>query len=81
MRPELDGLHDQHFDVIIFGGGINGASSAYQLTAAGYKTLLVEKADFGSGASSRSSRLLHCGLMYLAPYDSFGAMLLHPGHV
>jgi len=81
MRPALTDLQEQNFDVAIVGGGINGASAAHHLATAGYKILLVDKADFGSGASSRSSRLLHCGLMYLAPYDSIGRILLHPGHL
>lgn len=61
---ELDGLE---VDVLIIGGGINGCSTAQHLAAEGYKVLLVEKNDFASAASSRSSRILHCGLRYLAP--------------
>jgi glycerol-3-phosphate dehydrogenase len=81
VRQPLHDLANERFDVAVIGGGINGASSAYHLAAAGYKVLVVEQWDFGAGASSRSSRLLHCGLMYLAPYDSYWKMLRHPGHV
>ncbi|GHC68025.1 FAD-dependent oxidoreductase [Limoniibacter endophyticus] len=54
----------EQFEVIVIGGGINGTSAARELSAAGYKILLVEKDDLASGASSRSSRILHCGLRY-----------------
>jgi glycerol-3-phosphate dehydrogenase len=63
----LSSLRGAVFDVAVIGGGINGASAAQQLAAAGYRTLIVEKGDFGSGSTARSSRLLHCGLRYLAP--------------
>lgn len=52
------------FDVAVIGGGINGTSAARELSAAGYRVLLAEKADLANGASSRSSRILHCGLRY-----------------
>ncbi|MGY2049682.1 FAD-dependent oxidoreductase [Methylobacterium sp. JK268] len=52
------------YDVVVIGGGINGTSAARELTAAGYKVLLAEKSDLAAGASSRSSRILHCGLRY-----------------
>ncbi|MGI9385864.1 MAG: FAD-dependent oxidoreductase [Methyloligellaceae bacterium] len=61
---ELDGVK---VDVLIVGGGINGCSTAQHLAAEGYDVLLVEKGDFASAASSRSSRIVHCGLRYLAP--------------
>lgn len=59
----LDGAH---YDVAIIGGGINGASAAQHLSAAGYRVLVIEQGDFADGATSRSSRLLHCGLRHLA---------------
>ncbi len=68
-RIALSELKGQNFDVVLIGGGVNGASVANHLAAEGYSTLVVEKGDFGSGASSRSSRLLHCGLAGLAPPD------------
>jgi glycerol-3-phosphate dehydrogenase len=78
MRPRLAELDDGRFDVIVIGGGINGASTAQHLAAAGYSALIVDKGDFGSGASSRSSRLLHCGLRYLAPGRSILDFVRHP---
>jgi glycerol-3-phosphate dehydrogenase len=61
-------LGDRHspFDVLIIGGGIVGAGVARDAAMRGLRTLLVEQADFASGTSSRSSRLLHGGLRYLA---------------
>jgi glycerol-3-phosphate dehydrogenase len=69
------------YDVVIVGAGINGASAAQHLAAAGYRILLVERHDFGSGSSSRSSRLLHCGLRYLAPGRSILDFLWHPSRL
>lgn len=60
----MEAAQDESYDVIVIGGGINGTSAARELCAAGYKALLVEKGDFANGASSRSSRILHCGLRY-----------------
>ncbi len=76
--PSLTNLADRHFDAVVVGAGVNGVSSAVHLAAAGYSVLLVEKGDFGSGSSSRSSRLLHCGLRYLAPGGSMWDFALHP---
>jgi len=56
---------DQPWDLIIIGGGITGAGVLRQAVQAGLKTLLVEAHDFGSGTSSRSSKLVHGGLRYL----------------
>ena len=74
----LDGMH---FDVAIIGAGINGASAAQHLSAAGYRVLVVDQGDFADGATSRSSRLLHCGLRHLASGSNFWKTLLHPGHL
>ena len=63
-RRALADLEARNFDIIIIGAGINGASCAQHLTAAGYSVLLVDKADFRSGSTSRSTRMLHCGLRY-----------------
>ena len=62
----LDGLKEQHFDLLVVGGGIVGAGVARDAALRGLSTLLVDKSDFASGTSSRSSRLLHGGLRYLA---------------
>lgn len=67
MRTKISTLNGRKFDVAVIGGGVNGASAAQHLAAAGYSVLLAEKGDFATGSSSRSSRLIHCGLRYLAP--------------
>jgi glycerol-3-phosphate dehydrogenase len=54
------------FDLLVIGGGIVGAGVARDAATRGLRTLLVEQSDFASGTSSRSSRLLHGGLRYLA---------------
>ena len=64
MRPDLKSLDGAGFDVVVIGAGINGANSAQCLSAAGYSVLLIDKGDFGSGSTSRSTRMLHCGLRY-----------------
>ncbi len=56
---------DQDWDVLIIGGGITGAGILRQCTRVGLRAVLVEAADFASGTSSRSSKLVHGGLRYL----------------
>ncbi len=53
------------WDVIIIGGGASGLGSAVDAAARGYRTLLLEQADFGQGTSSRSTKLVHGGVRYL----------------
>lgn len=57
---------DTSWDVIIIGGGVTGAGILRLLAPLGVKVLLVERADFSSGTSSRSTKLVHGGLRYLA---------------
>ena len=52
-------------DVLIVGGGINGAGLLRELALNGIDALLVDKADFAAGATSASSRMIHGGLRYL----------------
>jgi glycerol-3-phosphate dehydrogenase len=61
-RPSLEG---QHFHVVVIGGGINGVAIARECARGGKRTLLVEQNDFGSGVTSRSTRVIHGGLRYL----------------
>ncbi len=74
----LSQLDQSHFDIAIVGAGINGASAAQHLCAAGYSVLVVDQDDFANGATSRSSRLLHCGLRHLASGSGFWRTLLRP---
>ena len=77
-RCELSELSDTEYDVIVVGAGINGAGVAQQLVAAGYRVLIIDKGDFAGGATSKSSRILHCGLRYLAPGKSIWDFVFHP---
>jgi len=56
------------FDVIVVGGGITGAGIALDAATRGLKVALIEKGDFASGTSCRSTKLVHGGLRYLAQY-------------
>src|SRR5438477_8262637 len=53
------------WDVVVVGGGATGAGVAVDAAARGYQTLLLERGDFGSGTSSRSTKLIHGGVRYL----------------
>lgn len=67
------------YDTVVVGGGIIAAAAGQELTATGYDTLLVERNDYGSGTSSKTSRLQHCGLGYLsAASGSIAAFLAKP---
>ena len=56
-------------DVIVIGGGATGAGIAFDASSRGFSTLLLEQEDFGKGTSSRSTKLLHGGVRYLAQGD------------
>ncbi len=58
-------LADDPFDVLVVGGGITGAGVALDAASRGLRTALVERHDFASGTSSKSSKLAHGGLRYL----------------
>jgi glycerol-3-phosphate dehydrogenase len=58
-------LAAEPFDVVVVGGGITGVGCALDATSRGLRTALVERADFASGTSSKSSKLVHGGLRYL----------------
>ena len=69
-RPEaLDRLGTSMFDVLVVGGGINGAVAALALASHGMKVGLVEGGDFGSGTSQESSNMVWGGFKYLSSYD------------
>ena len=58
-------LRNEEFDLAIIGGGINGAGVARDAASRGMRVALIEGADFASGTSSRSSKLIHGGIRYL----------------
>jgi glycerol-3-phosphate dehydrogenase len=62
-------LAAEEFDVVVVGGGITGAGVALDAATRGYSVALVERFDYASGTSSRSSKLVHGGLRYLQNFD------------
>ena len=68
MQAPAD-LADRTFDVLVVGGGINGAAIARDAALRGLSVCLVEAEDWGSGTSSRSSKLAHGGLRYLEQFE------------
>ena len=58
-------LADEEFDVLVIGGGVTGAGVALDAASRGLRTALVEKGDFASGTSSKSSKMVHGGIRYL----------------
>ena len=64
-QAALHALAADPFEMLIVGGGITGAGVAREAALAGFRTALVERDDFASGTSSRSSRLVHGGVRYL----------------
>lgn len=67
-EDQLSQLRTRQFDVLVIGGGITGAGIALDAASRGLRVGLVEKSDFASGTSSRSTKLIHGGLRYLAQY-------------
>lgn len=65
INRNLSGLKDTLFDILIIGGGISGAGIARDAALRGFKVCLLEKKDFASGTSGKSSKLIHGGLRYL----------------
>ena len=61
----LQRLAEETFDIVVVGGGITGVGVALDAASRGLRTALVERADFASGTSSKSSKLVHGGLRYL----------------
>lgn len=69
-RKEIIGqLQEIEFDILVIGGGITGAGIALDAANRGLKVALIEKNDFASGTSSKSTKLIHGGLRYLKQFD------------
>ncbi len=66
MQRFIETHTNEHFDVIVIGGGITGASVAYEAATRGLKVALLEKKDFSWATSAVTSKLIHGGLRYLA---------------
>ena len=69
MMRDTQKFANGQYDLLIIGGGINGSAIANMATMNGLRTLLIEKNDFASGTSSKSTKLVHGGLRYLEKFE------------
>ena len=69
LLSEMRNGQNLDWDIIIIGGGITGAGVLREARRRGYRALLLEQQDFSWGTSSRSSKMVHGGLRYLAAGD------------
>ena len=65
MKRNLERLADHKFDILVIGGGIHGAITAWDAALRGVSVGLIERGDFGSGTSQNSLKIIHGGLRYL----------------
>src|SRR5262245_27299881 len=70
---DLDALASERFDLVVIGGGITGAGIAREAARRGLAVALLEARDFACGTSSKSTKLIHGGLRYLAQAE-FGVV-------
>jgi len=68
-KDTLKTIASEEFDLIVIGGGITGGGVALDAASRGLKVALLEKGDFASGTSSKSTKLIHGGLRYLKQFD------------
>jgi glycerol-3-phosphate dehydrogenase len=68
-KSQIKKLQTQKFDLAIIGGGVTGAGIALDEASRGLKVCLVEKNDFASGTSNKSTKLIHGGLRYLKQFE------------
>src|SRR5512137_1150552 len=66
---QINNEPEKLWDIIIIGGGATGLGIALDGASRGYKTLLLEQSDFAKGTSSRSTKLVHGGVRYMAQGD------------
>lgn len=69
MKREIEQLKTYHFDILVIGGGINGCAIARDASLRGAKVALIEKDDFASGASGKTTKLIHGGIRYLEQFN------------
>jgi glycerol-3-phosphate dehydrogenase len=74
MTRNPEALAKTRFDLVVIGGGVQGAATAREASLRGLKVALVDARDFAAGTSSRSSKLIHGGLRYL---EQFAFRLVH----
>ena len=65
MNRNVERLANHKFDVLVVGGGIHGAITAWDAALRGISVALIERGDFGSGTSQNSLKIIHGGLRYL----------------
>lgn len=68
-QKTIGNLESEEFDLVVIGGGITGGGIALDAASRGLKVVLIEKGDFASGTSSKSTKLIHGGLRYLKQFD------------
>src|SRR5579885_426109 len=68
-QAALRQMANEGVDILVIGGGITGAGVALDAAVRGYRTGLVEKGDFASATSSKSTKLVHGGIRYLPQFD------------
>ncbi len=73
MQRTLKALSNRAFDLLVLGGGIQGACVAWEATLRGLSVALIDKSDFGAATSANSLKIIHGGLRYLQTAD-FGRM-------
>ena len=69
MLRKMKNIQGKTWDMVVIGGGATGLGTALDACTRGYKTLLLEQSDFAKGTSSRSTKLVHGGVRYLAQGD------------
>ncbi len=69
MERFIENYQGKEFDLIVVGGGITGATVAYEAASRGLSVALIEKSDFGSATSAATSKLIHGGLRYLSTFE------------
>jgi glycerol-3-phosphate dehydrogenase len=65
----IEEIAGKHFEVVVIGGGVTGAGVALDAASRGYSVALLERGDYATGTSSRSSKMVHGGLRYLQNFD------------
>jgi len=69
MERFIENYQGKEFDLIVIGGGITGATVAYEASSRGLSVALIEKSDFGSATSAATSKMIHGGLRYLSTFE------------
>lgn len=69
MKRNVQKLAQQEYDLLIIGGGVNGAACAWDASLRGLKVALLEQGDFGGATSSNSAKIAHSGVRYLQHAD------------